>query len=371
MSMKHLERVASTALCLLLALNTSSAGIPADVGHYGTNNTVPDIALIYCGGENRLPWTKEQFVPYVTHRFQDGHVEWLFQGFLMIEFKINGRLLYAYHKSSQEISKKQDWQRLIDKTFQPARALHALDDCIEEQKRILGNPPFRHKVVITLPTPAIGQGGWGRLSGRKLNFKSLNDRSRSQKWYIDQVIAQFKRCHFRNIDLEGFYWVDENVVDNEILTAQISKYLHDKRLKLYWIPYFTSPALWKGSKKGFDYIYVQTNYFLRPNMDLTRFEHICDMVKKYGWGLEVEFDNKLFYNPKLYINRLKTHIDMFERKKVFDQAALSYYDGGGILWELYTGHCRYNPDRQSVEKIQKLIDRLAKHVVERYKMRRH
>lgn len=360
--------------CLTMALSfLTGQGIVTFpvVNRFATNRAITDNVLIYCGGENRLQWTKEQFVPYVTHRFLDGHVEWLFQGFTMIEFKINGKVLYSHYKSAQEISQKQDWQKLINKTFEANHALNALDNCIEDQKKILGHPPFRHKVIITLPTPVKEYKNWGNLNGKKLKFRKPDDRFLSLKWYINQVVDKFKRCHFKNIDLEGFYWVDENVVDSKELTLKASRYLHGKKLKFYWIPYFTSPALGIGSDKGFDYIYVQTNYFLRPNMDLNRFEYICNTIKKYGWGLEFEFDNKLFYNPKLYIDRLKAHIDMFERKGIFDQAALSYYDGGGTLWELYTGNCRYNPDRQSVYKIQQLIDRLAGHIVKRYKKRYH
>ena len=54
---------------------------------YQKADDVQDMALIYQGGSHRLDWTADEFRPYVVHRFADGTKDWLFDGFLFLEFK--------------------------------------------------------------------------------------------------------------------------------------------------------------------------------------------------------------------------------------------------------------------------------------------
>ncbi len=50
-----------------------------------------DTVLIYQGAANRLPWTPEQFAPYVSYRDpRDGREKWLVDGFLFIEYYDQG-----------------------------------------------------------------------------------------------------------------------------------------------------------------------------------------------------------------------------------------------------------------------------------------
>src|SRR5690242_6656349 len=49
---------------------------------------ITDLALIYQGGLQRPHWTTNQFAPYVSYRDpQTGKEQWLFDGFLFIEFQ--------------------------------------------------------------------------------------------------------------------------------------------------------------------------------------------------------------------------------------------------------------------------------------------
>ena len=49
-------------------------------------NQIRDLALIYQGGSQRIPWTEDQIEPYVVHKFANGKKNWLFDGFLFLEF---------------------------------------------------------------------------------------------------------------------------------------------------------------------------------------------------------------------------------------------------------------------------------------------
>ena len=48
---------------------------------------VRDLALIFQGGVHRIDWNERQIAPYVTHKFANGTEDWLFDGFLFLEFK--------------------------------------------------------------------------------------------------------------------------------------------------------------------------------------------------------------------------------------------------------------------------------------------
>ena len=73
-------------LICLLALSLQSVVFAGGKDDYNYKvSDVRDLALIYQGGVHRLDWTQEQFVPYVTHTFADGHKDWFFDGFLFLE----------------------------------------------------------------------------------------------------------------------------------------------------------------------------------------------------------------------------------------------------------------------------------------------
>ena len=49
-------------------------GVFADgnVGQFGCDPKISDLALIYAGNTHRPSWTKDDLTPYVTHRYADG-----------------------------------------------------------------------------------------------------------------------------------------------------------------------------------------------------------------------------------------------------------------------------------------------------------
>ena len=88
-------------LLFLILLSQSVAAFAEGNGGYAYKvSDVRDLALIYQGGSHRIEWTQDQFVPYVTHTFADGHKDWLFDGFLFLEF--NDGQGYAYASGGGE-----------------------------------------------------------------------------------------------------------------------------------------------------------------------------------------------------------------------------------------------------------------------------
>ena len=62
-----------TALILMVPFHSSEAG--GNEGSKYKTNKIRDLALIYQGGVQRIDWTPDQFVPYVTHQFAVNSVD--------------------------------------------------------------------------------------------------------------------------------------------------------------------------------------------------------------------------------------------------------------------------------------------------------
>ena len=116
--------------------------------------------------------------------------------------------------------------------------MSALDACIETVKKEIGEPEFRHRVVIGLPAAMFRQRDWGELNGKTLCFLYREDQVAATRWYVDRVLESFRNANYKNLDLAGFYWVDEDIAYNGDLSLSVSEYIHSKNLLFYWIPYW-------------------------------------------------------------------------------------------------------------------------------------
>ena len=173
-------------LCVLWAGNLFSQ--PLAKGYKQTD--ISDMVLIYQGGAHRMDWTADQFLPYVVHQNADGNKNWLFDGFLFLEFKDGKGRCYAsrYEKLP---ARKQEWIWLMDRVFEKGKSLYALNECIQSQVKEIGTPSFRHKVVIGLPEPIPDQKDWGTLDGQSLDFSNDADKLKACRWYIDELTKRF------------------------------------------------------------------------------------------------------------------------------------------------------------------------------------
>ncbi len=148
----------------------------------------------------RIDWTPDQFVPYVTHQFADGTKEWLFDGFLFLEFADGKGSTYAYGYTKKQ-ARKTEWEWLLDRIFEKGKALDALDQCIEQEKKEIGKPRFKHKVVLGVAIPLSKQKDWGSIDGTTLDFNRQADQIKAAQWYIDQLMSRFKKAKYKNLEL--------------------------------------------------------------------------------------------------------------------------------------------------------------------------
>ena len=303
-----------------------------------------DMILIYYGNKKRLKWGKSELEKVVTHTFQDGHKDWFFPSYLYLEFKNDEGYRFGDNQPGEKgAANKAHWEWLLNRYFSTAynggnyEGLKALDECIEECKKTLGKPAFRHKVYLSVPSPCTDFTEWGSIkkNGRtiKLDFRNKEHRLEAVKWFIDEAIRRFEAQHYKNITLEGLYWTEETALmirwhkdnktgewtnktgekydyingakirEDNIIINDISNYIHSKGFNFYWIPYSKTYADGKWKTFGFDRCDMQTGYLWgtpdiirqsNPLKTMADARKICDTALKNGQGLEFEVSVDLF-----------------------------------------------------------------------------
>lgn len=315
---------------------------PYNNSRYGSSKD--DLMLIYYGNKNRSKWGKSDLETIVMHKFGDGHREWLFPSYLYLEFKNDEGYKFGDNQPGEKgAANKAHWEWLLNRYFSTAynggnfEGLKALDECIEDCKKILGKPAFRHRVYLSVPSPCTDFTEWGSIkkNGRtiKLDFRNSEHRLEAVKWFIDEAIRRFEAQHYKNITLEGLYWIEETtsmtswqkdkrtgewsnktgekynyIYESKIrksndMLADICNYVHSKGFKFYWIPFDGAYGNEKWKAYGFDRCDIQTGYFwgtpdlLRGSKSLKTMSdarRICDRAIKDGMGVEFEISTDLF-----------------------------------------------------------------------------
>ena len=356
-------------VCLFLLALLANAHTP-DVNSFGSNNEVVDCIGIYYGTSHlRLKWTEDQWKPYVVHTFKNGERKWLFQGFCLLEQRIDNKSFI--HTKKAEPATKIEWEKLISLLFTEGKMLDALDRIILKEKRELGNPPFRHKITVSIPIPIRGQTNWGKIDGKSMNFNYEKDRIKALKWYINEFLKEYAKHHYNNFDLAGFYWVEEDMEQTEGLAKQISDYLHSIGYKHYWTPYSTAKGSSYWDEYNFDYCYLQPGgYCINKERDFSRVEKALTKAKKRGTGVLFEFDSHIFSDPDTFVPRLNRCIDLFEQCDVYNKSSMSYYAGATIIYAISQGkYSNYKTTSKQLASIRDAMDRIAHHIVDRYTKR--
>lgn len=340
------------SLCSLAADNSKKP-------KYAKTN-IADLVLIYQGGAHRsMEWNKDQFTPYVVNQNKQGTKDWLFDGFLFLEFKDGKGRNYApgYEK---EAARRTEWEWLMDRQFEKNKAFSALDQCIDQQIKEIGKPSFRHRLIVGIPAPVKGQKDWGSLD-RLMDFSKNEDCIEACKWYIDRFLERYQKEGYKHLNLEGFYWVPENDGPYSDILPQVGDYIRSKNLRLFWIPYWRAVGFdnWKTDK--FDFAYIQPNHFFNKSISYERLDAVCAFAKGTHMGLEMEFDESALADVKdSKRDRLISYIKAFEDHNVFKDASVAYYQGGSAIYQL-------SRSKNPLDK--ELWDRLAKIIVERKKMK--
>ncbi|MFH0792551.1 MAG: DUF4855 domain-containing protein [bacterium] len=296
---------------------------------------IVDLVLIYQGGAHRAAWTPERFQPYLSWLDPaSGKEEWLFDGFLFIEFKDGMKHEYAKGYGLQP-ARKQEWTWYLDRLFEKGVSLSALDARIEQTIARLGAPKRPRRVVLTLPEPIAGQTDWGEFEGRALDFTRQADRVAACQWYLGEIKQRWERAGLRHLELVGIYWVAEHTKgDGERILPDVARIVHDQNLKFFWIPYWNAPGAQNWRELGFDMAYQQPNHFFHPEVADSRLDEAVAFAKRFAMGMEMEWDGRAIQNKVTFSPRFSSYLSVYKDTGVIEHAALAHYEGGGALGDL-------------------------------------
>jgi len=373
-----------------------------------------NVATIYTAEKGRLPWTTAQLRPYVVHSYQDTTKPdtWFFDTFLLIDFyirrnvnnsSINVAASSGYRKwiietiqvegeeqeREREVVKpalQSDWLNLIDSYFGNSGSndsiLKRLDDCIGQVIQEIGQPSFKHRVILSFPDPiscyVIDRHGyrifdptdphsyrWNDVDGtndmRFIRYHNQNggldlatdcsDCSNALKWFVDECISRWNSAQFQHLELAGFHAVDENapgryvafdtyhslqaylqtVGENNNMDLKLSVSLYHKRYKNLWI-YNGSSQRYKDLCHAFSRVFAQPNYATN-SYGYDGLMEIINLATTEGDGVVVEMTNKCIYsvNANLF-SRVEEYLDALQGK---DDMNLLFYTANGNLAYAY------------------------------------
>lgn len=302
-----------------------------------------------------MDWTRDQFSPYVF-RQSGGNFEWLFDGFLFIEFKDNRGFEYAEGYGHRPAG-QQEWLWLLNRNFEKGKAIHALNSLLDSLSLAGRKPVRKRKVVLTIPEPIKTNKNWGRINGRKINFASNADRIAACKWYIDQATALWNKAGFKHLELAGFYWVAERDIDAKTVLPAVSAKIKKQGKRFFWIPYYGAKGAGSWKDLGFDIAYQQPNYFFKLSTPHKALTGAISFAKTNNMALEMEFDKRVITDDG-FRKKFTDYLDEFEKNGTLSNAPVAYYEGGGAWYEM---------SMQSDRRVKSLFNRLADIIVKRQK----
>lgn len=323
------------------------------------NYPVRDLALIYQGARHRIDWTEEDFYSYLTHRFLGAKEEWTFDGFLFIEFT-TGLDEDGHHfcaNNFQPNARRVEYEWYIERLFEKGKSLDALDKAIDTKKKKIGDPGFKHKIVLTTFVPVIDQTDWGEIDGVKMSFRKDADRLTVIKWFIDTLIERFKAENYENLELFGIYMLTEDDYQISTISSDIKRYIHRKGLDYLWIPYYMAHGVQKWKDYGFDIAYMQPNHFFSPELPDSRLDDALSYCNEANIAVEFECDDRaLSQAENSFWGRMKSYIDAFETYGVWYKKPIAYYTGFNALIDF---------DRNPSPQNTILTERFYRHIVNR------
>lgn len=316
-----------------------------DIEYVQSSNDPLDMVLLYTGGHHRQYFDEEKLRDLVVYTDRNGYKHWLFDGILLLEIfdlpadiydMTSGTAFVAGYRNRNgdylPCADKNDWKVLINNY---SSVLGRLDKVIEEEISSLGNVSKR-KIYVGIPEPAVhlnfgdensSTKYWGEVNGKKLDFSNNKDRVTACKWFVDEVCSMFKKANLENIELVGFYWVDEDNSKTKDVILAMSDYTRSMGYGFNWIPYFNAQGYENWNEMGFSCAYYQPNYFFSEDIPYERLNQACKMAKESGLSMEIEFDENCCEDRGNRGYRLEDYMNVYSEEGIWAEKKLAYYQG--------------------------------------------
>ena len=320
------------ATAVIVCPMTASAAFPATSQMGGYEN----MCLTYTwnpNAENNGRHSVSDLMPYVAYYNKNGEIaDFFFDSYLFLPCNTYGTTGASLHYSSSNPTHAEDWTAYIEDTFYAGANVDALNTAYGIAKTSLNEPDKKAGVVFSILYPGRDAGSrFGSLGGRTLNLTKYSDRQYAVKWMIDEQLRLFNEAGYENLELIGFYWLEEylsktNTSEDTKLFQYASNYLHSLGLKFVWIPYYNANGYAKWKTLGFDIACYQPNMFWQTTADPDRVANCVSTAKSNGMCVELELDHRVFSDFEYY-NRYLDYLAGCLDGGAIDSVKM-YYQGG-------------------------------------------
>lgn len=287
---------------------------------------------------------KNDLMPYTAYLDKNGNIkDFFFDSYLFLPCMDFGPSGARMHVDVNNPTKAIDWTTYVEDTFHKGANVDALEEAFGATKKALGDSEKKAGAFFTILYPCTSATNFGTLGGKQLNFSKMEDRKYAVKWIIDEQMKLFNERNYQNIELVGFYWLEEFVLSNadKELFQYASEYLHSMGLKFIWIPWYKAEGYQSWRSLGFDVACMQPNLFWLGNYDPNRVEESVRISNKYGMGMEMELDSRVTQDDYFY--RYLDYLEIGMTSGMMDGVKMYYQDGKpGVYYQAcYSNNDRY------------------------------
>lgn len=265
-----------------------------EASQYATTENNPikaeDINILYIGESHENAYDETMLLPYVAYLDEEGNiVDTMMDGFAYLPSSPlpSGGLPHLETLMS-------DWEWLFNTTFHGSYGFDKLDKTVATVKEALNKPDYKVQVYITILTILDTQTDFGGdVDGDGVNedFTTEEGREKVTRWYIQKCLDEFAACEYENLELGGFYWMNEDVNwsdDDEHVISQVADIVHDMGSYFLWIPYYTANRYFIGYDMGFDLVNMQPNVVFNLETPLWHFPSTAVLTRLRNMCVEIE-----------------------------------------------------------------------------------
>lgn len=316
----------------------------------GTNSAkINNGVLIYNGFENQKSFDADFFTPYISYVKNQKPVDSLFDTFIVLgrTYSQTGSFQQTINSTGNDANYA-EWKWYMDRTFSGSGVVPNLN-----QSASMNPVAKKVNVYLSIPYPKY-RGQFVDLAGKKVPVTAAS-RYQLVNWYVNETMKKFQAGGYKNMELSGFYWLNETVInpEDQELVKKTSALLKSKGKQLIYSPHSRSTNFEHWQEYGFSGAYLQSNAFkvktsLKDVQKQLHFGYLEALT--YGSGINLEIDDVSLSND---IQDRITKFDEYLRLgRLYHLPGRSVimYQGTEMIYRLGTYHSKYGERYANFQK---------------------
>ncbi len=156
-----------------------------------------------------------------------------------------------YHNVTSSDGNRGDLIEYVNTLFGDDNQIARLNEAARLANDVLRETK-KTNIIIGLPYPVNRTGGtW-----------TVEQSIQLERWYIDEALKRWNAMNPSHLSLLGFYWTHEAASNADIpLIRGVSSYIKQKGYQFFWAPYYGAQNAEKWKSLGFDFAWMQPNYY--------------------------------------------------------------------------------------------------------------